>query len=140
MDYKFKRCVEKGRLARIPISMDMVNKEMDSAKYDLEKSKDSFSRKDFKWTTVQAYYSMFHCSKALLYSKGYREKSHRCLLIAINALFRNTLESRYIQDFSDAMSLREEADYEFIFSENTAGDILRNAERFLERTREILKT
>jgi len=138
MDYRFQNCVEKGKLVRIPINMNMVKKELASASYDLEKSKDSFSGNDFKWTTIQAYYSMFHCCRALLFSKGYREKSHRCLLIGMKNLFSNTLENIYIQNFSDAMDLREEADYEFMFSESSAEDILKNAGKFLERAREIL--
>lgn len=45
------------------------------------------SRNKFKWATIQAYYSMFHAARALLYSAGYREKSHPALLTALNEIF-----------------------------------------------------
>ena len=38
---------------------------------------------------MQSYYSMFHAAKALVLKKGYREKSHFCLIIALRELYVN---------------------------------------------------
>ena len=38
---------------------------------DLATAEDNHSRGYVKWASVQAYYSMFHCTKALVLSKGY---------------------------------------------------------------------
>ena len=43
-----------------------------------------------------------------------------------------------IQSFEDAMSLREEADYGLVFSEEGATSVVDGAEKFLNRVREIL--
>ena len=45
----------------------MVSKELDGAKDDLETAKKSLRAGDHKWATVQAYHSIFHAAKALLY-------------------------------------------------------------------------
>ena len=67
---------------------------------------------------------MFHSGRALLYSKGYREKSHSALLEALTALFVRTglLERDYIDDLRDAKSMRDSADYGMIFSEDRRKD------------------
>lgn len=82
---------------------------------------------------------MFHSARALLYSKGFREKSHYALLIALRELFSNKLETEQIRNFEEAMSLREEADYGLIFSEEGATSIIHNAQKFLSKAKEILQ-
>lgn len=94
--------------------------------------------KNFKWATIQGYYSIFHSARALLYSKGYREKSHYALLVAIKELFTQNIVSSLIQGFEDAMSLREAADYGLTFSKEGAKDVINTAKKFLIRAKEIL--
>ena len=62
-------------------------KEIENAKYDLERARNSLYEEDFKWSAVQSYYSMFHAAKALVLKEGYREKSHFCLSIAPRELY-----------------------------------------------------
>jgi uncharacterized protein (UPF0332 family) len=88
---QFRRLLEERKLQRIQPSGDIVLKEIASAEYDLEKSKHSFEEEEYKWTIVQAYYTMFHAARALIYSKGYREKSHRACLVALKEFFLNAL-------------------------------------------------
>src|SRR3990172_3932546 len=117
---QFRRFVEEGRLTRIGIDRKLVRKEVEGAASDLEEARDSLKRKKFKWATVQGYYSMFHSARALLYCKGFREKSHYALLVALRELFKNELTSKILRDFDEAMNLREEADYGLVFSEEAA--------------------
>lgn len=60
---------------------------------------------------------------ALVYSKGYREKSHYCLYVASRALFieEGKLDAQAGRDFLNAMNLHEAADYEAEFSEADMG-------------------
>src|SRR4030066_1389345 len=135
---QFRRFVEEGRLTRIEIDRNLIHKEIEGATSDLEEAKDSLRRGKFKWATVQGYYSMFHSARALLYCKGFREKSHYALLVALKELFKNELTSEILRNFDEAMNLREEADYGFVFSEEASTRIVTNAAKFLERTKEIL--
>jgi len=94
----------------------------------------------YKWSTIQAYYAMFHAARALIYSKGYREKSHYCLAIALRALFvdEGTMDAKLVRDFLNAMNLREAADYEAKFSQSGAKAVIASSEKFIEKAIAIL--
>ena len=79
MSSEFERCIEKAKIVAFQKGPSLVSKEVKSAAEDLLSSKESFERGNFKWATIQAYYSMFHTARALVYNKKYREKSHYCL-------------------------------------------------------------
>ena len=44
----------------------------------------SCEKKNYKWAIIQAYYSIFHGTRALLFKAGYREESHFALKIALS--------------------------------------------------------
>jgi uncharacterized protein (UPF0332 family) len=83
---------------------------------------------------------MYHAARALIYSEGYRERSHCCLLIALQELFvdRAILAPDFLEAFLNSMRLRETADYRSDFSEDGALLVIERAERLLRRAEEIL--
>jgi len=87
LSLQFRRLLEERKLQRIQPRNDIVLKEVESAEYDLRKWKNSLEEEDYKWAIIQAYYSMFHAARALIYSKGYRERSHRACLVALKEFF-----------------------------------------------------
>jgi uncharacterized protein (UPF0332 family) len=103
------------------------------ARQDLSEGEASIERGSFKWATVQAYYAMFHIAKALVYQSGYREKSHRCLAIALRELYvrPGRLDEAVLVELEDARALREEADYRGSFSETAARQSVSAAQRFV---------
>ena len=92
-----------------------------------------------KWAIVQGYYTMFHAARGLLYSRNFREKSHRALLTALRELFKSSIETELLDAFEEGMDLREEADYSMIYSEEGAQELIASAQRFLAKTKHILK-
>ncbi|MBI4232298.1 HEPN domain-containing protein [Candidatus Peregrinibacteria bacterium] len=54
---------------------NMILKEIEGAQEDLKDAEDSLQLKKFKWATIQAYYSMFHSARALLYSRDSGRKA-----------------------------------------------------------------
>jgi len=135
---EFKRFIDERRLIRIGIDRKLVLKEIEGAVSDLEEAKSSLSRQRYKWATIQGYYSMFHAARALVYSKGFREKSHYALLVALRELFSGQLTVDSIHDFHEAMGLREEADYGLVFSEDAARETVDDAEKLLSKAKAIL--
>lgn len=125
---------------KIGVQPDLVKKEAAAAAFDLESAQKSLEEANPKWATVQAYYSMFHTAKALALHKGYREKSHACLSIAIKALFvdANELEARQLEHFRDCMALRKDADYGLIYSDKSAEEVIGWAREFLSAAGKIL--
>lgn len=137
---RIRRLLDERRLVRIRVNRKLIVKEMQGAGYDLKRARESLTGGDFKWATVQAYYAMFHSARALLYSRGFREKSHRALLTAIRELFLRSgeVDVDLIEDLSNAMDLREEADYGMTFSKSNAEELVKNAGDFIRRIKEIL--
>jgi len=130
---------EERKLTRIKLDRKLVLKEIAASKADLKDAKESLGLKKFKWATIQGYYAMFHSARALLFEKGYREKSHYALFVGIREIYANEIERSLIQEFEHGMYLRQEADYGLKFSESGAQDVIQTAEKFLERAKAILK-
>lgn len=139
MDSRFKDCIEEGKLVKIGIQQDLIAKEFGAAELDLQSAQASIKENNPKWATVQAYYSMFHTAKALVYSKGYREKSHVCLSIALRALYENVMDAKHFERFRDCMNLRQDADYGMIYSDKSAEEVARWAGEFLAEAKRLLK-
>lgn len=85
----FQKCLEKGKLKSFPKGRTLVWKEVNLAEEDFKIAQESFEIGNYKWSTIQSYYSMFHSARALLYYQGYRERNHYCLIVAIRELYVN---------------------------------------------------
>ena len=136
----FERCIKERRLIKIRPSKEIIQKEVESSEYDLERARNSLDEGDFKWAAVQSYYSMFHAAKALVLKKGYREKSHFCLIIALRTLYvkEDKLESEMVENLELCMNLRHEADYGLTYHQESAETAIKYAEGFLEKALNLL--
>ncbi len=54
--------LDEGKLRHSRITREMVLKELEGAGRDLETARKSSKDDDYKWATVQAYYSIFHAA------------------------------------------------------------------------------
>jgi len=84
---------------------------------------------------------MFHSARALIYSRGYRERSHYCLIIAIRALFveESLLSNTSVEGLQLGKKLRENADYYGEFSEDAASQMIENSAELLTVTKKLTK-
>lgn len=141
MKNDFEKCLQNRRIVKQEHADSLIPVEFQDARNDFERAKKTFSDLDYKWATIQAYYAMFHAARALLFAKGYREKSHFCLKAAIQALYvdQGILDPQFVKEFDTTMLLRETADYKSDFSREGAEVAIQNAERFLAETNRILK-
>ena len=136
----FVRCIKERRLTKIKPSKEMIQKEVESAKYDLERARNSLGEDDFKWAAVQSYYSMFHAAKAIILKRGYREKSHFCLIVALRELYvkEDRLNAEMVENLELCMSLRHEADYGLTYHQESAETALKYAEEFLNEVLNLI--
>lgn len=141
MENKFQKCLERKKIIPFSPGPRLAGKETKLASFDLSRSKTSFQQEDYKWATIQSYYSMFHSARALLYVKSYREKSHQCLIEAVRVFYleEGFLDYSIIEAFQKAKIMREEADYYGEFTEENADYLIRKAGEFLEEAKEILR-
>jgi len=137
----FNQCLRNKKIFLYPKAKGLVQKELRIAQDDLAEAKNRFQNAKYKYAIINAYYAVFHASRALLYSKGYRERSHSCLVAALDALFVESgeLNSHFVQILRNAMILREDADYAGTFSKEGASLNISNAEEFINKSMELLK-
>lgn len=132
----FERCIAEKRLVKVEPSLEMIAKELESVDYDYGRAMDSLKEGDSKWASIQAYYSIFHAAKSLVLSKGYREKGHACLIVALRELFP---AERYLaNDLELCMDLRHGADYASTYDTESATIAVRKAGESLERAQGLL--
>lgn len=141
MQNKFKKCLEYKKIVRFNRGPNLILKELKLSLDDLNSAKDIYKRENYKWATIQAYYSMFHSGRSLLYAKSYREKSHYCLIEAIRELYVEGKELSFIfvENMQKAKTLREEADYYGEYRKSTAKGLIKKAEEFLNEVKKIIK-
>ena len=140
MRAEFRACLRRKDIAPFRAAPSLAPRELDQADHDLGAAKNSQEAGEHKWATIQAYYAMFHAARALLYVRGYRERSHYCLSVALLELYVDAgkLSLSLVKDFDRAMLLRESADDKGDFSGAGALDVISSAERLLSIARQVL--
>ena len=140
MSSEFQRALDKKKIIKFPKGNSLVKKELKAAKDDLKEAQDRFKSKKYKYATITAYYSMFHSARTLLYAKGYREKSHYWIIVAMQALYveKELLDESLVTEFHDAMVLRQDADYHGKFSKEGAEVTIASAREFHKKAKSIL--
>lgn len=138
---EFEDCLKRKKIIKYPKIKARLRDEIMVAREDLKDAEDLFKRKRFKYATIAGYYSLFHSARALIFSRGYRERSHYCLKVAIRELFvkEGILELKFLEYLDEAMGLREIADYQSHYSREGAERTILGAREFLKETRKVLK-
>jgi len=133
-------CLREGFLQQIKVERDLIGKEIEEAKYDIGKAERALEEGDFKWSIVKSYYSMFHAARAVLFSLGLKERRHFAIRVVLEGLnAKGKLEGKFISDFSAALGAREDADYRYTYSQETADYLLKAAGDFLARMERLAR-
>jgi len=137
--FKFEDCLERGKIVRIPVDPALSVKELGEAEADLAAAERSLADHQEKWAIIQGYYSLFHALRSQVFLKGYREKSHRCLKYAVEALLvdEGEIDPVVLKHLSFAMDLREGADYGCIYDESSARMVVVSARSVLAIIRSL---
>lgn len=141
MSEEFEGCLKRKKITEFERAKKLVQKEIDAAESDMISAKESMGKGGCKWATIQSYYSMFHSARALIYSSGYRERSHWCLIVAIRHLFvqKGLLSHKLVEALQLGKTLRENADYYGDFSKDAAARMIESAEEFIKAAKKITK-
>ena len=141
MTLEHDECMKRGKIKPFSRGITMSPKEFETAKADLETARKTYKEGDYKWATIQIYYSMFHSARALLYAKNLREHSHYCLIAAIKTLYVDTkqIPVSFLEGLQEAKNLREEADYYNRWSQAGCEKLLKVAEELLHKAESLIK-
>lgn len=141
MSLEYDDCVKRGKIKPFSRGKTLAPKEIETAVADLERAEKTYKDGDFKWATIQIYYSMFHSARALLYARNLREHSHYCLIAAVKKLYveDKRLAVSLLEGLQEAKMLREDADYYSRWSKESCERLLQFGTQFLNKAREIIK-
>lgn len=132
-------CLREGHLKRIKPDGDEIERELKASRDDLDFANVSYKEENYKWATVQAYYSMFHAARSVLISMGLKERRHYAIEVVLQELVHDgKLDELYLDHFKAAMYCREEADYDSVYSKGKAADLLEAAHEFSVVMRELI--
>ncbi|MBN2097553.1 MAG: HEPN domain-containing protein [Candidatus Omnitrophica bacterium] len=139
--YNLQEAIKKRKIIPFSAGPKLSSKELKTAKEDLQDAKDVLKFGKIKLATGSAYYALFHASRALLYKKRYREKSHIQLALAIKAFYidKGLLPQEYYDNFIQALALRELADYKNKYSKEAAQRNIQVAEEAIKLAEGLLK-
>ena len=116
--------------------LDLAESKLENARriFDIDLYDDAVSR---------AYYAMFYAAKAALLSEGIDLRRHSSAVTKFRELFVVTgrVDAEYLRYLGRAQSARERSDYAPFVPLDKGGteEILRTAESFIKKIKEILK-
>ena len=124
--------------------MDEIQKnEMVNCEKRLEAAQLLLLEGRFEDSINRAYYSMFHCARALLYSRNISFKTHRGLLVKFTEVFVRSGEigREFAAILSNTETLRENADYGLIcqIGEDDARSAVQDAKQFMDMVRDFFE-
>ena len=134
MSIEYDDCITRGKIKPFSRGPALAAKEIEAAESDLTRARKTYDETDYKWATIQTYYSMFHSARALLYVKSLREHSHYCLVASIKTLYVDprVIPAHILEGFQEAKNLREDADYYHRWSQAGCEKLINIAGEFLE--------
>lgn len=140
MKLDFETCLKQGKLSKIKPDIKLAITELNEAKSDLESAREELDKLNWKWSVEKAYYAMFHAARALLILKGYKERSHICLIIALNELYvkKGELDRKYLDFIEIAKFRREDAIYASRYDKEIAVTHVENAGKFVRMVEEFI--
>jgi uncharacterized protein (UPF0332 family) len=128
---RFEECLDKGLIKKDRLASERVESSLMIAERFLRSSNRNLEIDEYEMAEMAAYNSAFHAARALLFAKGYTERSHFCLGVALRGLYRGKIIdllkifdkirlSRHNVQYGGALVSEEEA----VFVINFARDLL----------------
>jgi len=144
MQLRFKDCIEKGLLKKLPASKDNAIRSINKAESWLKEAEKSFQGEAYDSSVLSSYLAMFHSARAILFLDGYREKSHACVARYLEEQYVNKkkLEKKWVELLDHHREIRHNDQYDLSFysSDEEAKEALESAGEFLQRMKHLLNT
>ncbi|OIO21998.1 DNA-binding protein [Candidatus Micrarchaeota archaeon CG11_big_fil_rev_8_21_14_0_20_47_5] len=83
----FEDCESKGLIRKSENAKDRVKQSLALGSKFLKSAQKNFQMDENEICEIIAYNALFHYARALLFNKGYIERSHSCLFIALKRLY-----------------------------------------------------
>lgn len=135
-----KELFEKRLLRKIPVDKYKVEKSLEIANKFLSQSKEMKGKTPNEYIILATYSAMFHASRAILYSEGIQEKSHKAVIEYLKENYGKELEN-LIFEMDAAREQRHEGLYglETSFDEEEVIHSITIAEMFVKKIKKIIQ-
>jgi uncharacterized protein (UPF0332 family) len=137
-------CLEQGILAKAKPDLEKAKSSIMMAEHKLELAQTEFEHQIFEGAIINAYASMFHSARALLFKDGFKERSHFAVYIFVNEKYSNKIERKYLRELNSLRLTRHELMYGLEKSteiqESNADTAIKMAEGFLKAIQKIVQT
>ena len=88
---KLEECRDRGLIKKDPLASERVESSLMIAERFLRSSNRNLEIDEYEMAEMAAYNSAFHAARALLFAKGYTERSHFCLGVALRGLYKGKI-------------------------------------------------
>jgi uncharacterized protein (UPF0332 family) len=88
---RLEECIDKGLIKKDLLASERVESSLMIAERFLRSSRRNLEINEYEMAEIAAYNSAFHAGRALLFAKGYTERSHFCLGVALKGLYRGII-------------------------------------------------
>lgn len=136
-------CFGKGLLRELKASKGMIDKELELADSNLAEAESLNQLGHFNAAVIFIYTAMFHSARAILFSDGYSERSHACLILYLNEKYVKTgkLETKFILAIDDLRTDRHKTLYGTpkSYEAEEVSELINTAAEFIEKVKNIIK-
>jgi len=108
---KFKECIAKGLIRRDDSAKTRVHSSLESAERFLNAARKNFDIGELEMTEIATYNSAFHSARSILFSMGYTERSHACLITALKEISSDRELLSYLRTFDKLRLSRHNIQY-----------------------------
>jgi len=135
----FEECINKGLIKKDPKATGRVGNSLKIAERFLKSATKSLKIEEYEMAEIAAYNSGFHSARALLFARGYRERSHYCLGVALKYLYKEGEIAKLLNTFDKIRLSRHNVLYGGLLVNREEAEFVVNfAEEFLRAVRREL--
>ena len=144
MAFRYRDCIEKGLLRKIPASSDKAKQSIKKAEKWLDEANKTMNSKAFDSSVLASYMVMFHSARAILFHDGYREKSHACVARYLEEKYFKTgkLEKKWIELLDHNREVRhiDQYDLSFFSTDEEAKNAIESSIKFFNRMKSLFSS
>jgi len=135
----YKECFERGLLRKTDITKEELQNQMKIAEDHIKKAELVFGKDTYDISFLTAYISVFHSARALLYSRGYKERSHFCLFEFVRHGFSDPEIVRLAEIAQNYREARHLIQYEgSLCTDAAAKEAITDAKSFLKAVKRLI--
>lgn len=137
----YKECFERGLLRKAQISREETQNQLKIAGDYVKKAEIILTKETYDISLLTAYISIFHSARALLYERGYKERSHFCLFEFVKNEYKDNHELLRLAEIGqNYRETRQMIQYEgSACSEAAAKEAINDAKKFLKAARTAIR-